>query len=261
MPNTNERDALIAALKTIEAWELPPTGKFWDEERTRPTSYETEYGSNGARDYIRAVARDALAATAPNAGAPLPLAPSEGVRFAAFVNEHAALLNASQDDASWGGYLAGIIETYLNFGRPKEEREAAIAGIIARRLHLYAPQQATLPASEAAGYAKQETVGAGSVIWFACLQDGSILRDARGVGRRFKSETAALAALADARAQPQADAAEPVAKKPAHTNSCRMENGRCGACGGDWSVCGCQGMFDRLAATQAPSAAKKEGQP
>lgn len=75
------------------------------------------------------------------------------------------------------------------------------------------PQQATLPASEATGYAKQETVGAGSVIWFACPQDGSILRDARGVGRRFKSETAALAALAATRAQPQADAAAPAAKK------------------------------------------------
>lgn len=29
--------------------------------------------------------------------------------------------------------------------------------------------------------------------------------------------------------------------------NCRMPDGRCAACGGDWSVCGCQGMFNRAA--------------
>ena len=51
-----------AALQVIARWDLPPTGKFWDEEKTRPTSYEAEYGSNGARDYMRNLAIAALAA-------------------------------------------------------------------------------------------------------------------------------------------------------------------------------------------------------
>lgn len=49
-------------LTDIIEWNLPATGKFWDEEKTRPTSYETEYGSNGAREYMRAKARKILAA-------------------------------------------------------------------------------------------------------------------------------------------------------------------------------------------------------
>jgi hypothetical protein len=42
----------------------------------------------------------------------------------------------------------------------------------------------------------------------------------------------------------------PEAREPAKT--CRMEDGRCGLCGGDWSVCGCQGMLNRSA--QEPKA-------
>lgn len=52
--------ALTAALVRIERWELPPTGKFWDEEKTRPTSFGAEHGSNGEREYMRAVARAAI---------------------------------------------------------------------------------------------------------------------------------------------------------------------------------------------------------
>ena len=50
------------ALERIARWhgEFPATGKFWDDERTRPTSYAAEYGSNGERDYMRRVAMDAL---------------------------------------------------------------------------------------------------------------------------------------------------------------------------------------------------------
>jgi hypothetical protein len=53
---------LRAALQRIARWhgEFPATGKFWDEEKTRPTSYATEYGSCGERDYMRRVAMDAL---------------------------------------------------------------------------------------------------------------------------------------------------------------------------------------------------------
>lgn len=51
---------LKQALVEIESWAMPSTGKFWDNEKTRPTSYGTEYGSNGERDYIRSVARKAI---------------------------------------------------------------------------------------------------------------------------------------------------------------------------------------------------------
>lgn len=51
---------LREALGVIWRWELPETGTFWDDERTRPRSYESEYGSNGARTYMRAVAHNAL---------------------------------------------------------------------------------------------------------------------------------------------------------------------------------------------------------
>lgn len=61
-----ESKVLIEALEKIAKWELPTTGKFWDKEKTRPTNYETEYGSNGARDFIKSIATQALA-TFPNA--------------------------------------------------------------------------------------------------------------------------------------------------------------------------------------------------
>ncbi len=47
-----------AALEVIRDWKLPPTGKAWPSGN--PTSYEAEYGSNGARDYMRKVAAQAL---------------------------------------------------------------------------------------------------------------------------------------------------------------------------------------------------------
>lgn len=51
---------LLEALNKIANWELPATGKFWDKEETQPTSYETEYGSNGARDYMKSLAKAAI---------------------------------------------------------------------------------------------------------------------------------------------------------------------------------------------------------
>lgn len=35
---------------------------------------------------------------------------------------------------------------------------------------------------------------------------------------------------------------------PATPATCRLADGRCGICGGDWSVCGCDGMLRRAAA-------------
>lgn len=61
---TTDVGVLRKALQRIERWfgEFPPTGQFWDRERTQPMSYAGAYGTNGERDYMRGVARDALAA-------------------------------------------------------------------------------------------------------------------------------------------------------------------------------------------------------
>lgn len=48
------------ALRKITNWELPATGEFWDEEKTKPISYEAQYGSNGVRSYIRSIAKASL---------------------------------------------------------------------------------------------------------------------------------------------------------------------------------------------------------
>ena len=49
------------ALAKIEKWfgEFPPTGQFWAGSR-QEMSYSAAYGSNGERDYMRGVARQAL---------------------------------------------------------------------------------------------------------------------------------------------------------------------------------------------------------
>ena len=61
MAAMDEMERLRAALARIERWhgEFPETGKTW-EETGDPVSYSAAYGSNGERDYMRQVARDAL---------------------------------------------------------------------------------------------------------------------------------------------------------------------------------------------------------
>lgn len=54
---------LIEALQRIERWfgEFPDTGRFWDEPKnTEPMSYSACFGTNGERDYMRQIAREAL---------------------------------------------------------------------------------------------------------------------------------------------------------------------------------------------------------
>lgn len=53
-----DHDFLLQAMKKIAAWDLPATGKTW--ESGEPMSYESCYGSNGARDYIRTIASEAI---------------------------------------------------------------------------------------------------------------------------------------------------------------------------------------------------------
>ena len=49
------------ALRTIVKWEdFPDTGKFWDEEKTKPMPYSACFGSAGERDHMRRIAADAL---------------------------------------------------------------------------------------------------------------------------------------------------------------------------------------------------------
>ena len=57
----HQQAVLVDALSKIEKWfgEFPPTGKIWPDGE--PVSYATEYGSNGERDFMRGVAREALA--------------------------------------------------------------------------------------------------------------------------------------------------------------------------------------------------------
>ena len=50
---------LRQALRRIAAWELPQA----QDREGNPSSYTAEYGSNGAREYFRAVAADALKET------------------------------------------------------------------------------------------------------------------------------------------------------------------------------------------------------
>jgi len=61
---TAEVERLRAALERISRWhgEFPETGKHWPNGT--PTSYQVEHGSNGERDFMRGIARAALADTA-----------------------------------------------------------------------------------------------------------------------------------------------------------------------------------------------------
>ena len=55
-----ENAILRDVLKRIANWELPETGQYWDNERTRPMSYAAAYGSDGEQAYIREIALQAL---------------------------------------------------------------------------------------------------------------------------------------------------------------------------------------------------------
>ena len=63
---TENEENMYNALVRIEKWfgEFPPTGQFWVNEdgtpSTREVSYSACFGSNGERDYMRSVARDAI---------------------------------------------------------------------------------------------------------------------------------------------------------------------------------------------------------
>lgn len=49
------------ALEQIVEWKMPSTGLFWNDDKTRPQSWSSAYGSNGERDVIKNIAATALA--------------------------------------------------------------------------------------------------------------------------------------------------------------------------------------------------------
>ena len=53
-------DALETSMHMIANWHLPSTGQFWENDKTRPMSYEAAYGSQGIQAYIKTVANEAL---------------------------------------------------------------------------------------------------------------------------------------------------------------------------------------------------------
>ena len=55
-----KRRKMEVALRRVADWELPKTDEFVDEEKTIPASYGYLYGSNGERNYIRQLAKNAL---------------------------------------------------------------------------------------------------------------------------------------------------------------------------------------------------------
>jgi hypothetical protein len=56
-----ENQRYRATLERIERWQFPATGKFHEDGTPKRWAYC--YGSNGERDYMRRIAREALAAT------------------------------------------------------------------------------------------------------------------------------------------------------------------------------------------------------
>jgi hypothetical protein len=62
VPVVHEVERMRVALERIARWmgEFPPTGQKWDDGT--PMSYSACFGSNGERDYMRSVAREALTA-------------------------------------------------------------------------------------------------------------------------------------------------------------------------------------------------------
>jgi len=59
---TEREKKLEEALRRIEKWfgEFPTTGRFWDNDEKQPMSYGAAFGSNGERDYMRNIAKEAL---------------------------------------------------------------------------------------------------------------------------------------------------------------------------------------------------------
>lgn len=57
-----QAEKLEVALERIAKWfgEFPPSGCYWDEEKTKEMSYGAAFGSMSERDYMRALARKAL---------------------------------------------------------------------------------------------------------------------------------------------------------------------------------------------------------
>lgn len=48
------------ALTTVSQWELPASGIYWGDSLKTPMSYESAFGSNGVRYYMKNIAAESL---------------------------------------------------------------------------------------------------------------------------------------------------------------------------------------------------------
>ncbi len=51
---------MLEALQKIANWELPETGQFWEDDKSRPVSYTAEHGTEGAKRFIQNIAINIL---------------------------------------------------------------------------------------------------------------------------------------------------------------------------------------------------------
>lgn len=97
---------LIAALRTIERWDwFPDTNRTWDDGT--PMSYSAAYGSNGERDYMRKIARDALAALSEAQGSDIPAMPKE--LREPFEDYYSGVADHIQRRAAQWGFECGVM--------------------------------------------------------------------------------------------------------------------------------------------------------
>lgn len=85
------------------------------------------------------------------AGVPEDEAMREFGYYALAMPDPRAPVDRANEAKNWAAYIAGLIETYLNFDLPKEGREAAIAGIIERRMWSAPPNSPNSGVREGAG--------------------------------------------------------------------------------------------------------------
>ena len=98
-------ERLRAALQRIACWygEFPSTGKYWDEEKTLPMGYDAAYGSNGERDFMRKVARDALTPNVlPSGFVVVPVEPTDAMKQAGKKAMFGGAFESEEQDAETG---------------------------------------------------------------------------------------------------------------------------------------------------------------
>lgn len=104
---TEANNALMIALHKVADWRLPGSNRTWDDGT--PMSYGAAFGSNGERDYMQAVAMEAieLAALAGSA------TPSTNSSTAADAGSLDQAMTKRDEYHDWADKLAGAIAEYF----------------------------------------------------------------------------------------------------------------------------------------------------